>query len=914
MSQHKPVDRNPVADHDCQTAADADIALLKSPVRRRNLQEYVRLHSHPTEPIIILDDEVDTAKVANANSEQPLIKIPAWPIEQRTTDVDADVFLKCIQYAEALHELGHILFTDSEYLFQQVKEAASEPNRLEILKRFANSLEDGGMEEALRHHLGDLARQRLDLKNENYVAPSILEIDATQKQNLDFLTALDITALDLAKVASGAAESLLGGSPDRVGDDWGFVDDTHRDIFEDLYPALEKADRKVKTTPDPRDRADHIRTFLDVVDDAMSAHGMSVQPSDLPSSETSTDDFENQKGKARKEASKLQRNSQQQIRQRQQKSVPSSPSSSSSGDEQEDTDDDSNNSDDDGQENSTDNTDTATGEEGSNTREEPDDTTDSEQDNRSQDLNNTDEGEQPDSDGEASDCDGSPQSDIDEESAGPDTNDPDEPSTSDDGEGSHTESSDEDVDSENEPTSGESPNSEEEPEDTDGSAGQAEDDSTPEALDGGQTTFQQDFDEPDGDSNSGDSAGDAEQSQESDQNEDVGDTGDPQESGRGQTEQEDIEHSDETDQQNGTEEESEDQSANDSPHPSEQNEGGEEQSNGSDTDSSGSYTDPTEPQTADPTDPIEPSKALIEKEETEIESEQSEEDDTNGTVIEAIENIIDQLSEDEEGSTSVQVHNKGSSGGLEAADLKPDNEDQFDPHIYQEAVQKVPQVAHWLEEVLEDNEQGKEIRGLTTGSLDQQNLHSLATGNYNLCKVEIPGDDKEYHVTIILDRSGSMHRCIDSAVDAMVTFALALEALGIDVTVIDFVDDQARVVCPKSLPLGTCRENLATVETGGMTPLTDALELANVEAQMHSEESFIIAITDDNPDDKEAYLDQLEQTPAPVVGLSYLYNHSPGQVPEEYQEMSTYYDAHNFVHDADSMLRGMRRLINSFYF
>ncbi|RLM52881.1 VWA domain-containing protein, partial [Halorubrum sp. Atlit-26R] len=117
-----------------------------------------------------------------------------------------------------------------------------------------------------------------------------------------------------------------------------------------------------------------------------------------------------------------------------------------------------------------------------------------------------------------------------------------------------------------------------------------------------------------------------------------------------------------------------------------------------------------------------------------------------------------------------------------------------------------------------------------------------------MCKSRTLGNEKQYSLVLILDRSGSMRRGtpakIDVATKAVARFAVAAEGLGINVAIVDFIDNEARLAKPFSVESRHLQATLLDTSCGGGTPLADAISLGNQLVETQRDEPLIITMTD----------------------------------------------------------------------
>lgn len=178
-------------------------------------------------------------------------------------------------------------------------------------------------------------------------------------------------------------------------------------------------------------------------------------------------------------------------------------------------------------------------------------------------------------------------------------------------------------------------------------------------------------------------------------------------------------------------------------------------------------------------------------------------------------------------------------------------------------------------------------RGQNKGRLDSKRLHSIKAKRLDVMKKRDTGDDKKYSAIIVLDRSGSMNgNRIELAEDALVTYALSLEELGIDVMMMDMYQNTARVISPFGVDIEQAKGDILTRDTGGTTPLSDVIEVARKRMEFASNTPFMISITDGAPDNTQRYRDELSKTLMPVMGIT---------IGSNVNTHEQFYDAHRSV-------------------
>lgn len=210
-------------------------------------------------------------------------------------------------------------------------------------------------------------------------------------------------------------------------------------------------------------------------------------------------------------------------------------------------------------------------------------------------------------------------------------------------------------------------------------------------------------------------------------------------------------------------------------------------------------------------------------------------------------------------------------------------------------------VADALRKALKESRRDADRSGVTSGTFDRQRAGALARGDMGAFSVRQPGDDKQYDLVIILDRSKSMRRHIDTAEDALVRFALACEDIGINVGVVDFTQGEARLVKPFSVECEHVRESLLSKQYGGGTPLADALGLGRELLEQRRNSPLVLVVTDGKLGNADAYHDELAQSYAPVCGLTLVLDQPSGNVPEKVARNERFYDRHVYVHEPSQL-------------
>ena len=213
-------------------------------------------------------------------------------------------------------------------------------------------------------------------------------------------------------------------------------------------------------------------------------------------------------------------------------------------------------------------------------------------------------------------------------------------------------------------------------------------------------------------------------------------------------------------------------------------------------------------------------------------------------------------------------------------------------------------VADTLEMYLRLDRRKSTRRGLSAGAYDTRAGHRLAIGDSRVCKSRTMGNEKQYALVLILDRSGSMRggspAKIEVATQALTRFALAAENLGIRVAVIDFIHGNARLVKPFSIETRHVQSSLLDTSCGGGTPLAEAIDLANDLIEAQRDDPLIISVGDDQTS-ADAVKDAIRRAYAPVCSLTIATDTDPGTLSGSASELATYYERQETVYSPERL-------------
>lgn len=171
---------------------------------------------------------------------------------------------------------------------------------------------------------------------------------------------------------------------------------------------------------------------------------------------------------------------------------------------------------------------------------------------------------------------------------------------------------------------------------------------------------------------------------------------------------------------------------------------------------------------------------------------------------------------------------------------------------------------------LRQKRKNKEHREQRSGTFDSRRLVQADRGSTRVFKREDEGDDAEYEVYFVLDRSYSMKRTeMPQAEEATATTMAALEGAGVKTELVDFKNGTARVRKTKSQDI---EEEVGHVlegplEADGGTPLTGVMEIVSNRIEGTEGEPFVIAVGDGKPNDEDAFKEVVAGMDAEVLGV-----------------------------------------------
>lgn len=161
------------------------------------------------------------------------------------------------------------------------------------------------------------------------------------------------------------------------------------------------------------------------------------------------------------------------------------------------------------------------------------------------------------------------------------------------------------------------------------------------------------------------------------------------------------------------------------------------------------------------------------------------------------------------------------------------------------------------------------------GHLVPSRLWKLRMGNVNVFRQTREGKELNTAIKILLDRSQSMNKTMQRAVEAACFLPMAfddVEGIHTSIDIFPGCGDGAQTLKPFETRTTQCLDDLAAVKADGGTPLTEALrhsgrDLANFDA----ERRLLVVVTDGRPfqpDLAYAEIVALEKAGIEVIGIS----------------------------------------------
>ncbi len=197
-------------------------------------------------------------------------------------------------------------------------------------------------------------------------------------------------------------------------------------------------------------------------------------------------------------------------------------------------------------------------------------------------------------------------------------------------------------------------------------------------------------------------------------------------------------------------------------------------------------------------------------------------------------------------------------------------------------------------------------RNQRRGRLDPAALHRHATGDRRVKQRREKPDETDYRCLFVLDRSGSMRQHIRVAEQAMGMLAVALEAVDVDVSVLELLDKEVRLAKPVDRDVDRAAGRLYHGDVGGGTPLTDTLHIAREYLKQATGTRFVIVVTDGRPSEPDRYRDALNRFTVPVLGVNLTTEEAAGE--SEFHRQVT------VPPETEQLRRALRQLVQEVLF
>lgn len=232
-----------------------DEELRESEKRRRYLQKLARLVT-PTRPDVRMTATIPTAAVNQGGEiteklkemgaeerDEPLILMTTREFSQPVTEYSRRVYDAMMQKALLIHEVGHILYTDSEDFRPYLDRV--EGAHMAMFKKIWNTLEDAAIEEQLRREYA--VEYELEVLNANLMSEDEIghRIDEDTLR-FSFFQAVQLGLMDMGLYDSGLFAQLMHPENPALT----FAGDEHdRSLLQEFIPEMQKVVQVVKTEP-----------------------------------------------------------------------------------------------------------------------------------------------------------------------------------------------------------------------------------------------------------------------------------------------------------------------------------------------------------------------------------------------------------------------------------------------------------------------------------------------------------------------------------------------------------------------------------------------------------------------------------------------------------------------------------------
>ena len=140
--------------------------------------------------------------------------------------------------------------------------------------------------------------------------------------------------------------------------------------------------------------------------------------------------------------------------------------------------------------------------------------------------------------------------------------------------------------------------------------------------------------------------------------------------------------------------------------------------------------------------------------------------------------------------------------------------------------------------------------------------------------------------------------------------AFALEDIGVEVGQLSFSGGDIMLEKDFGEDVEAAKKKIFRGYNSGGTPMSDALALARARLSIAGDHSFVIVITDGEPDHRERYRDELHKCDFPVLGV---YLKDGKGFDEDHMNEAGYFH-HLEMREASEVFDGVRNLVKKVMF
>lgn len=129
-------------------------------------------------------------------------------------------------------------------------------------------------------------------------------------------------------------------------------------------------------------------------------------------------------------------------------------------------------------------------------------------------------------------------------------------------------------------------------------------------------------------------------------------------------------------------------------------------------------------------------------------------------------------------------------------------------------------------------------------------------------------EEKDYHFAFVLDRSGSMSSCMGQAEMALGMLAIALESVGVEVMIVEMLNNEARLAKPFGVSVEQRKDEIFHGNTSGGTPLTPSVSLARDRLNREAGNRGLVVVTDGKPSNEDSFAKVIRNSAMPTLGVN----------------------------------------------